>query len=243
MENYIFGLRPVLEAVKAEKEIDKIMVRNSLGGELATETLTEIRKKGIQIQYVPQERLDKVCKLNHQGIIAFVSPVTYKNLEETLSSCIENGKIPLVVILDGITDVRNFGAIARTCECAGADAIVIPSSGSVRITEDAIKTSAGALYNIPVCKENNLVDTILLLNQMGIETIAVTEKAERLIYELDLTTPCALILGAEDKGISQSLIKRSDKKAKIPMNGKTESLNVSVSAALAVYEAVRQRGL
>lgn len=243
MDNYIFGLRPVLEAIKVGKEIDKIMVRNNLSGDIAAETLTEIRKHDIQIQYVPQERLDKVCDQNHQGIIAYVSPIAYRNTEEVIIEVKGQGKIPLIVILDGITDVRNFGAIARTCECAGVNAIIIPSQGSVRITEDAIKTSAGALYNIPVCKENNLVDVILLLNQMEIEVIAITEKAERNIYELELTEPCALILGSEDRGISPTLIKRSGKKAKIPMTGKTESLNVSVSAALVVYEAIRQRGI
>lgn len=243
MDNYIFGLRPVYEAIKAGKEIDKVMLKNNLMGELSGELISELRKKGIHMQYVPQEKLDKVCNKNHQGVIAFISPVSYHNLEEVVSDVFEDGRTPLIVLLDSITDVRNFGAIARTCECAGADAIVIPSSNSVRITEDAIKTSAGALYNIPVCREANLVDSILLLNQMGVEVAAITEKAERSLFELDMTVPLAIVLGSEDTGISVSVLKRCGKKAKIPMVGKTESLNVSVSAALAVYEAVRQRGI
>ena len=232
MENFIFGLHPVNEAIKSGKEIDKVLVKKNLTGNIALKLVSEIRQQGITIQYVPQEKLDKICKHNHQGIIAYVSPIKYQNLEEVIIKIQDENKTPLIIILDGVTDVRNFGAIARSCECAGASAIVIPTSGSVRISDEAIKTSAGALYNIPICKVENL---------MNIEVVAVTEKAERLIYELDLTTACALILGAEDKGISNSLIKRADKKAKIPLYGKTSSLNVSVSAALAVYEAIRQR--
>jgi 23S rRNA (guanosine2251-2'-O)-methyltransferase len=241
MENFIFGLHPVNEAIKSGKEIDKVLVKKNLTGNIALKLVSEIRQQGITIQYVPQEKLDKICKHNHQGIIAYVSPIKYQNLEEVIIKVQDENKTPLIIILDGVTDVRNFGAIARSCECAGASAIVIPTSGSVRISDEAIKTSAGALYNIPICKVENLIDAVLLLNQMNIEVVAVSEKAERLIYELDLTTACALILGAEDKGISNSLIKRADKKAKIPLYGKTSSLNVSVSAALAVYEAIRQR--
>lgn len=241
MENFIFGLHPINEAIKTGKEINKVLVKNNLSTSTAQELIAEIRRKGINIQYVPQEKLDKICKHKHQGIIAYISPIKYQNLEEIIIKTQNENKLPLILILDGITDVRNFGAIARTGECAGISAIVIPSSGSAKISEEAIKTSAGALYNIPICKMDNLVDTVLLLNQMDIEVIAITEKAERLIYELDLTIPCALILGSEDKGISNTLIKRADKKAKIPMYGKTSSLNVSVSAALVIYEAIRQR--
>ncbi len=241
MENFIFGLHPVSEAIKSGKNIEKVLVKNNLKGNLSHEIISEIRKKEIDIQYVPQEKLDKICKHNHQGIIAYISPLEYQNIEEVILKTKENNELALFLILDSITDVRNFGAIARTSECAGVNAIIIPSSGSVRISEEAIKTSAGALYNIPICKEKNLIDTIILLNQMDINVIAITEKAERNIYELDLNSPCALILGAEDKGISNSLIKRANQKAKIPMFGKTSSLNVSVSAALAIYEVIRQR--
>lgn len=241
MENIIFGIRPVLEAIKANKEIDRVFVKNDFGGPLANELLHEIRTHNVSMQYVPMEKLDKLCSKNHQGVVAVISPISYHDLEEVVVNGFENGKVPLLIILDGITDVRNFGAIARTCECAGVDAIVIPVSNSVRITDDAIKTSAGALYNIPVCRVNNIIDAILLLKQFGVEIIAISEKSERLFYETDLKGPVALILGSEESGISQSVIKRSDKKSKIPMFGKTGSLNVSVSTAIAVYEAVRQR--
>jgi len=243
MDNFIFGLRPVYEAIKAGQEIDKVLIKNNLTGELSGELVTEMRKAGVQVQYVPVEKLDKICSKNHQGVIAYISPVAYYDIEEVVTAVFEAGSVPLVVILDSITDVRNFGAIARTCECAGVDAIVIPSSNSVRITEDAIKTSAGALYNIPVCKVANLVDCVLLLTQLGLEVVAISEKSNESIYETDFKVPLALILGSEDTGISNQLLKRASKKTKIPMFGKTESLNVSVSAAIAVYEAIRQRSV
>ncbi|MDD3739873.1 MAG: 23S rRNA (guanosine(2251)-2'-O)-methyltransferase RlmB [Bacteroidales bacterium] len=241
MDNNIFGLRPVIEAIKAGKEIDKIFVKNGLNGVLATELFREIKQRNISMQYVPLEKLDKLSNKNHQGVVAVISPVAYHDLEEVVEKSLESGKVPLLVILDNITDVRNFGAIARTCECAGVDAIIIPVANSVRITEDAIKTSAGALYNIPVCRVDNIIDAILLLQQLGIEVVAISEKSERMIYETDLKGPTALILGSEESGISYSVLKRANIKAKIPMFGKTESLNVSVSAAIGVYEVIRQR--
>jgi 23S rRNA (guanosine2251-2'-O)-methyltransferase len=241
MDNNIFGLRPVIEAIKAGKEIDRVFVKNGLNGVLATELFHEIKKRNISMQYVPVEKLDKLCNKNHQGVIAVISPVSYHDLEEIVEKALNSGKVPLLVILDNITDVRNFGAIARTCECAGVDAIIIPMSNSVRITEDAIKTSAGALYNIPVCRVENIIDAILLLQQVNIEIIAISEKSERTIYETDLKGSVALILGSEESGISSSVLKRANIKAKIPMFGKTESLNVSVSTAVGVYEVIRQR--
>ena len=241
MENFIFGLRPVYEAIKAEKDIDKVLVRQNLGGPIADDLMSELRRSGINIQYVPTEKLDKICKANHQGVIAYISPVQYHELEGIVLKVFEAGEMPLIVILDSITDVRNFGAIARTCECAAVDAIVIPSRNSVRITEDAIKTSAGALFNIPVCRVDNLIDAVILLEQSGVNVFAVSEKASKDIYSTNLNMPLAIIMGAEDTGISKSLMKRVSGMIKIPMLGKTESLNVSVSAAIVTYEAVRQR--
>jgi 23S rRNA (guanosine2251-2'-O)-methyltransferase len=243
MENYIFGIRPILEAIKAGQEIDKVLVRNQLSGENVNELLTALRKNDINFQYVPVEKIDKITTNNHQGVIAYISPVHYHDTEDLITRVFESSKIPLLVVLDSITDVRNFGAIARTCECAGVDAIIIPSRNSVRITEDAIKTSAGALYNIPICKENNLVDTVILLQQMGIKVYAATEKAADDIYKQDFVGPSAIVFGSEDIGISNQILKRVDSLVKIPMFGKTESLNVSVSAAVCIYEVVRQRGL
>ena len=239
--NLIYGIHAVLETLREGKPIDQILIKKQSDNELIREIIYNARKQGVTVKSVPYEKIQRITQKNHQGVLAFLSPIEFADIHDIVPHIFEEGKVPLIVLLDSITDVRNFGAIARSCECAGASAIVIPTSGSVRISDEAIKTSAGALYNIPICKVENLIDAVLLLNQMNIEVVAVTEKAERLIYELDLTTACALILGAEDKGISNSLIKRADKKAKIPLYGKTSSLNVSVSAALAVYEAIRQR--
>ncbi len=241
MDNFIFGIRPVLEAIKAEKEIDKVLVAKNLIGELAGELFTELRKRNIPIQYVPVEKIGKITNRNHQGVVAYISPVSYHDIEDVVADIFEKGETPLIVILDSITDVRNFGAIARTCECAGVHAIVIPESNSARISEDAIKTSAGALFNIPVSRVSNLTDTVLLLQQMGLLVLASTEKAYNTIYGHDLKQPVAIVLGSEDLGISKQLLKRVDHLVKIPMFGKTESLNVSVSAAVVVYEAIRQR--
>ena len=241
MSDFIFGIRPLLEAIRAGKEIDKVLVRQNMTGDLSVELMTELRRNKLNIQYVPAEKLDKITNRNHQGVVAYISPVSYANLENVVMSAFDEGKSPIVVILDGITDVRNFGAIARTCECAGVTAIVIPETNSARITEDAIKTSAGALYNIPVCREKNLVDTVLFLQQSGFKVYAATEKAEKNVYDEEFSSPTALIMGAEDVGVSKPMQKRADKLIKIPMYGKTESLNVSVSTAVLVYEVVRQQ--
>lgn len=241
MENFIFGLRPIYEALKANKNIDKVLVKSNLTGEFASEIFKEIKKKGIQIQHVPVEKLNKLCKSNHQGAIAYLSPINYFLLAEIIEEIVQNKEKPLFVILDGITDVRNFGAIARTAECAGVDAIIIPKENSVRISEDAIKTSAGALFNIKVCRESNLVDAIIILQQFGVNVFAVTEKANFDIYSFDFNKPAAFVLGSEENGISNSVLKRCDDKIKIPMFGKTESLNVSVSTSIVLYETIRQR--
>lgn len=241
MDNLIFGLRPVFEAVKAGKDIDKVLVKNNLTGDVAGHLLQEIRRRGIPLQYVPNEKLNRLCTKNHQGVVAYIAPIAYQNLEAVLNNVRAAGRPPLLVMLDGITDVRNFGAIARTCECAGVDAIIIPTQNSVRINDDAIKTSAGALYNIAVCRETDLVDCVLLLQQSDINVVAITEKAPCDIYSTNLCAPTTLVFGAEDNGISNRLLKRIHTKAKLPMTGKTESLNVSVAAAVAVYETMRQR--
>ncbi|MDD2636125.1 MAG: 23S rRNA (guanosine(2251)-2'-O)-methyltransferase RlmB [Bacteroidales bacterium] len=241
MDTFIFGIRPVLEAIKSGKEIDKLLVRHQLTGSLVGELMAEVRKQNIKVQYVPTEKIDKISKGNNQGVVAYLSPISYHDTEDIVMSVFEAGQIPLLLILDGITDVRNFGAVARTAECLGADAIIIPTDNSVSISEDAIKTSAGALYNIPICKENNLVDTILLLQQLGLFVIAASEKAPELVYEADFKQAIAIVVGAEDKGVSSQVLKRVNKVLKVPMSGKTESLNVSVAAGMFIYEAIRQR--
>lgn len=244
MSELIFGLRPVLEALKAGKELDKVLVKQNLTGDLAGELLSELRKLNVNLQYVPTEKLDKISKGgNNQGVVAYISPIEYQNAEDLIINLTDQGKIPLILALDNLTDVRNFGAIGRTAECLGIDAIVIPSKNSVRVTEDAIKTSAGALYNIPICKEDNLVDFVMLLQQSGVKVFAASEKATKSIYEEDLTGPVAFVMGSEDLGVSNQILRRVDEVVKIPMVGKTNSLNVSVSAGIFMYEAIRQRNI
>ena len=184
----------MLEAINAGQQIDKVLVRQNMTGDLSVEFMATLRRNKLNIQYVPAEKLDKITNRNHQGVVAYISPVSYQNLENVVMSAFEDGRTPIVVILDGITDVRNFGAIARTCECAGVTAIVIPETNSARITEDAIKTSAGALYNIPVCREKNLVDSVLFLQQSGFKVYAATEKTENVVYNEDFSQPTALII-------------------------------------------------
>ncbi len=241
MDNFIFGIRPIIEALKSGQEIDKVLIKKGLVGSLAGELFVELRKRNIRVQHVPAEKIDKISPANNQGVVAYLSPVTYQDIEDVIEKVIDEKRKPLILILDGITDVRNFGAIARTAECMGVDAIVIPTTNSVRITEDAIKTSAGALYNIPVCKVDNLIDVVLLLQQLEINVIAATEKSDIDISEADLVQATAIVMGSEDRGVSPQLLKRVNKSYKVPIVGKTESLNVSVAAAMFIYESVRQR--
>jgi len=237
----IFGIRPVIEALDAGKEIDKILLQKGLRGDLFRELMDRIREYDIPLQIVPLDRLNRVTRKNHQGIVAFISQISYHTLEQVMPGVYESGKTPLVLILDHITDVRNFGAIARTAECSGVDAIVIPSKGSAAINEDAMKTSAGALNIIPVCRTEKLADAVKFLKDSGLKIIAATEKASAFYNEEDMTVPMAVVMGAEDTGVSEALLKMSDCLVKIPQEGKIGSLNVSVAAGVLLYEALRQR--
>ena len=237
----IFGIRAVIEAIQAGKEVDKVMVKRDLQGELSKELFEVLRGTDIPVQRVPVERLDRYTRKNHQGVVAFVSAVTYQKLEDIVPFVFEAGKNPLLVLLDGVTDVRNFGAIARTCECAGVDAIVIPSKGSVTVNADAIKTSAGALHVLPVCKEKSINQAIRFLQESGVKVYAATEKASKLYTEVDYTGPVALVMGAEDTGVSFENLRICDEMVKIPQFGTIGSLNVSVASSILIYEAVRQR--
>ena len=239
--NVIYGIRPVIEAIKAGKEIDKIFIQNGLRGESYLELKELIRTAELPFQYVPLEKLNKITFKNHQGIIAYLSSVTYYNLDNIIANVYEQGKAPLVLILDRITDVRNFGAIARTAECAGVDAIVIPSRGAAQINADALKTSAGALNNIPVCRSANLKETIRDLKHSGLKIVACTEKANKYYYKTDYINPIAIILGSEEDGISAEYVKLSDVSVKIPLIGKTASLNVSVASGIILFEVLKQR--
>ena len=237
----IYGIRPVIEGIKAGKEIEKILIQNGLRSESFYELKELIKQFDIPFQYVPIDKLNKVTYSNHQGIIAYISSVTYHKLADVISYAFEKGKSPLVLILDRITDVRNFGAIARSAECAGVDAILIPSRGAAQINADAVKTSAGALNSIPVCRENNLKDSIRYLKECGLKIVACTEKSEKNYYDAELVDPVAIIVGSEENGISGEYLKLADASVKIPIEGMIESLNVSVAAGIMVFEALRQR--
>lgn len=239
--DYIFGLRAIIEAIQAGKEIDKIFLKKDLSGPLATELIDLARENRVVMQRVPVEKLNRITRKNHQGAIAMMSAISYHSLGNLVPQLFEEGLLPFIVVLDGITDVRNFGAIARTCDCAGADAIVIPRHGSVSVGGDAVKTSAGALLHLPVCREQSTLSAVRFLKDSGFNVVAVSEKAEISYTSGDYTMPTALVLGAEDTGISPDVIRQCNTFVSIPMFGNIESLNVSVAAGVLIYEVVRQR--
>ncbi|MBX7093585.1 MAG: 23S rRNA (guanosine(2251)-2'-O)-methyltransferase RlmB [Flavobacteriales bacterium] len=241
ISDLIFGTRAVIEAVRSGKEINKIMVQKGLSNDLFNELKNELKGMDVTLQFVPIEKLNRLTRKNHQGVIGFISPVTYHKVEELLPGVFESGKVPFLLMLDRVTDVRNFGAICRTAECMGIDAVIIPSRGGALITSDAVKTSAGALHRIPVCKEDNLKKTIHYLSASGLRVVSCTEKAEKQLDQIDYSDPLCIIMGSEEDGISGEYLKLSDEKVKIPMIGNIESLNVSVAAGMIMYEAVRQR--
>lgn len=240
---YIFGIRAVIEAIEAGKEIDKILVKKDLASDLADELLRVARENKVVVQKVPVEKINRVTRKNHQGVLAFLSAVTYYRLEHLVPQLYEGGRVPFMVLLDGLTDVRNFGAIARTCDCAGVDAIVIPERGSVSVGADAVKTSAGALHYLPVCREHSLVWTVKFLKDSGYKVYGASEKATQSYLAPDYTSPVAIVLGSEEKGISDEILRLCDGLVAIPEYGHINSLNVSVAAGIMVYEVVRQRNL
>ena len=237
----IFGVRAVIEAIQAGKEIDKILVKKDIQSDLSKELFAVLKGTLIPVQRVPVERINRVTRKNHQGVIAFISSVTYQKTEDLVPFLFEQGKNPLFVMLDGITDVRNFGAIARTCECAAVDAVIIPARNSVSVNADAMKTSAGALHTLPVCREHSLKETLQFLKNSGFHIVAATEKGDYDYTKADYTGPMCIIMGAEDKGVSYDNLALCDEWVKIPMLGTIESLNVSVAAGILIYEAVKQR--
>lgn len=236
-----FGIHPVQELLKAEKEIEKIFIQNGLRSPQISEIAGCARSRDIPVQFVPIEKLNRLTRKNHQGVVAFTCPISYVNVEQVVPMAYDQGKMPFIVILDRITDVRNFGAIARTCYAAGVDAIVIPSRGSALINSDAMKTSAGALSTINVCRVENVKDTIDFLKASGLKVVAVSEKGKKNIWQADLKEPVAMIMGSEEDGVSEAYLKRSDEHLAIPMPGDIDSLNVSVAAGIACFEVVRQR--
>ncbi|MCX6231574.1 MAG: 23S rRNA (guanosine(2251)-2'-O)-methyltransferase RlmB [Bacteroidetes bacterium] len=240
-DNFIYGIRPVIEAIKSGKEIDKVFIQNGLRGEIYLELLDEIKLNNVPFQYVPLEKLNKLTMKNHQGVACFTSMVSYTQVENLIPIIWEQGKTPLLLILDRITDVRNFGAIARTAECAGVDAIIIPAKGGAQINSDALKTSAGALNSLPVCRSENLKHTIDFLRKSGLQIIAASEKGGDYHYKVDYTAPTAIIMGSEEDGVSPEYLRLCDNIVKIPIMGEIASLNVSVACGVIIYEALKQR--
>ena len=241
-DNYIFGIHAVLEAVDAGKDLDKVLVRRGGGSELLKKLLGVLGSMEIPVQMVPVEKLNRITGKNHQGVVAFLSEITYQDITTLLPSIFEKGEDPLILLLDGISDVRNFGAIARSAECAGVHAIVVPASGSAAINADAVKTSAGALHRIAVCRHRDLLTVMRFLKESGLKIFAATEKASDSLYETDMTGPAGLVMGSEDTGISPQLLKIADSWISIPMKGTIASLNVSVAAGVILFDMLRQRG-
>ncbi|MEG1573312.1 MAG: 23S rRNA (guanosine(2251)-2'-O)-methyltransferase RlmB [Bacteroidales bacterium] len=237
----IYGIRPMIEAIKGGKEIEKVMLQSGTKGELMQELSALLKEHQIISQFVPIEKLNRMCVGNHQGVVGFISRISYQKLEDVLPCVYEKGKAPLVVLFDRITDVRNFGAMVRTAECAGVDAIVIPAHNSAQINEDAIKTSAGAIHTVPICREENLKTSIHFLQASGLQVVAASEKAKQVYTNIDYTKPTAIIMGSEEDGVSPEYLKLCNEQIFIPIKGEIESLNVSVANGVILYEVVRQR--
>lgn len=237
----IFGTRAVMEAIRAGRQIEKIYIQSGLSNDLVKELIQLARQNQAPYTFTPQEKLNRLSSKNHQGVICILSPIDYATLDNVIANAYDAGREPFVLLLDRITDVRNFGAIARTAECAGLDGIVIADKGSALITADSVKTSAGALNHLPVCRSSDLKKTVQQLRESGIRVVACTEKASKLIYEIDLNSPIALVMGSEEDGISPDILRVADELVKIPMKGKVGSLNVSVAAGIAIYETIRQK--
>lgn len=239
--NQIYGIHPVMEAMLSGTSVDKLFIQADLKSEQLT-TIKELgRKMGVSIIKAPKEKLNNLCRKNHQGVVAFTSPIEFGNIEEIIQSVYERSETPLFLMLDKVSDVRNFGSIARSALSAGCHAIIIPHKGSAAINDESVKTSAGALYHLPVCKVLSLGDTIRLMRASGIATVACTEKADKTIYTSDLVRPVNLLFGNEGEGIDPHLLRMAGEEALIPMRGKVGSLNVAVACGVVLYEAVRQR--
>ena len=237
----IFGIRAVIEAIKSEKTLDKVFVQKGLRGELFQQLDQLLRQNSVNVSYVPIEKLNRLTKKNHQGVVAHISPIEYHELDSLIMNVFDSGKTPLFLLLDQLSDVRNFGAIIRTAECTGVDGIIIQKKGGAPVNGDTVKTSAGAIFKIPICKVDHIKDAMFHLQASGIKVIAATEKTTCLMYDTSFKEPCAIIMGSEGKGISPSILKLADASAKLPLLGEIASLNVSVACGVLLYEVVRQR--
>ncbi|MCF8233982.1 MAG: 23S rRNA (guanosine(2251)-2'-O)-methyltransferase RlmB [Bacteroidales bacterium] len=239
--NIIYGIHPLIEAIEAGKDIDKILIQKGVHNEVYFKIRELVMGTSIPYQFVPAEKLKRITTKAHQGVIAFVSPITYYNIEDIVPALYEAGKIPLILILDGITDVRNIGAIARSAECFGVHALVVPAKGSAQLNEDAVKSSAGALMRVPVCRDENLSRVVDYLKNSGLKIVSTSEKSETALSDAELTGPLAMIMGSEEKGVDQGLLSKSDLTLKIPMTGLVASLNVSVASGIVLFEVSRNR--
>jgi len=239
--NLIYGIRPVIEAINNDKEIEKIMLQKGASGENFKELFHLIRYRNIPFQYVPSERLNRYTRGNHQGVVCFTSSITYQSIYDILPALYEAGKTPFLLALDRITDVRNMGAIARSAECAGVDAIIVPAKDTAQLNEDAVKTSAGSLHKIPICRHDKFNEILIYLKESGIELVACTEKANDLFYQHSYPNPVCVLIGNEYEGIAPQLLSLCDKKVRIPMQGSIESLNVSVATGIMLFEVVKNK--
>ncbi len=242
-QHTIFGINPILEALQSNTVIDKVFIQKDIPNQKIESILQKMENSDISISFVPIEKLNRLTKGNHQGIVAITSPISFSSIETVVEDALAKEKAPLFIILDQISDVRNFGAIIRTAECTGVDAIIIQKKGGAPITGDTVKTSVGAIFNIPICKVDHIKDAIFYLKASNITTIAATEKTQQSIYDIDLQQPLAIIMGSEGKGVSKSVLNLVDEKASLPLMGQVNSLNVSVACGAILYEIVRQRGL
>jgi 23S rRNA (guanosine2251-2'-O)-methyltransferase len=240
-ENLIFGIRAIIEAVQSGKSVDRVFLQADAQGELMKDLLKVLKRGDVNFTYVPVEKLNRLTHNNHQGAVATISPIGFISIEELVTATLESQEKPLFLILDQISDARNFGAIIRTAECTGVHGIIIQKSGAAPVNGDTVKTSAGAVFNIPICKVEHIKDALFYLQGSGIKTVAATEKTEHSLYDLNLNEPLAIIMGSEDRGINPSVLKLVDEKAKLPMFGSIGSLNVSVACGAFLYEVVRQR--
>ena len=240
-ETHIYGIRAILEAIQAGKAIDKIYLQKGLQGNLAQQLQAMARKNGVRISYVPEQRLERFRDRNHQGAVATISPVEFLEYQILIDQVLSEKEAPLLLLLDGVSDVRNLGAIIRTAACTGVDGIILPVSGSAPVTADTIKTSAGAVFNLPMAKTPHIKDAVFYLQASGVQVLAASEKAQDSVFETDLTPATAIIMGSEGKGVSPAVLKAADRAARLPMEGSIASLNVSVACGVFLYEAIRQR--
>lgn len=240
-QNYIYGIHPVIEAIDSGHNIDKIYLQKGLHGVNYKRIQEIIKKYRLHWKWAPKEKLRCLTLKKHQGVFAFISPIEYQSIDNLIPKLYEQGKNPFLLVLDRITDVRNFGSIVRTSECGGVDGILIPSNGSTLINSDAIKASSGAILNLPICKELDLYKSLLILKQYGIQIIAAEDKTFTSFYEVDLSVPLAILIGNEQYGIDSSYLSLTDKQVKLPMIGKLSSINVSVVCGVLIYEVLRRR--